>query len=169
MNGHIAIPGYEGLYSINENGDVFSHNTNRMLKLRPNSNGYLRADLYKNSVRNQVLVHRLVGMLFIPNPQNRNELNHINGDRTDNNVKNLEWSTRSENLLHSYQNGRVGPGLGKLGALHANAHAVKCLTNGKVYGSQREAARELNLCYKQINQALCGKQSTVKGYKFERA
>lgn len=169
MNELKQIPGYEGLYAVNESGQVYSFRTGRMLTLRPNSNGYLRADLYKHSKRDQRLVHRLVAEMFLPNSEGKKEINHKNGNRADNRLSNLEWCTRSENLKHSFANGREHPMTGKFGALHHNSQAIKCINNGVVYGSQREAARALDLCYKQINSALTGKQLHVKGYKFEKA
>lgn len=82
-------------------------------KLRPNvvrkpiinNWGYVQLNLCKNSKYKCKLVHRLVGEAFIPNPENKPEINHKNGVKTDNRVENLEWVTVSENRQHAYDTG----------------------------------------------------------------
>jgi hypothetical protein len=69
------------------------------------SHKYHSVDLYANGKRFSRYVHRLVAETFIPNPDNKGEVNHINGVKDDNRVENLQWSTRSENMKHAYDNG----------------------------------------------------------------
>ncbi len=68
---------------------------------------YHSVDLYINGKRYPKYAHRLVAEMFIPNPENKKEINHINGIKDDNRVENLQWVTRSENMKHGYDNGLV--------------------------------------------------------------
>lgn len=104
------IKGYEGLYSVDELGNVYSYpkkTRKGIRKLNPvlQRTGYLMLDLVKDKIRKKKLVHRAVAEAFIPNPNNKEQVNHINGNKQDNRVLNLEWSTRSENQLHSIKIG----------------------------------------------------------------
>jgi hypothetical protein len=101
------IQNYEGQYSVTKNGKIFSHKTNRFLS--PVSlKGYLRVKL-RDSNNNQktknLLIHRIVAQEYLPNPENKLEINHKNSIRDDNRVENLEWSTRSENNQHAWTYG----------------------------------------------------------------
>ena len=98
------IEGYEN-YLISQDGKVYNEKRNKEVKTNKNSIGYLRVNLSNKGKRKQLLVHRLVANAFIPNPNNKPEVNHIDGDKENNNVVNLEWTTRSENETHAYKNG----------------------------------------------------------------
>lgn len=101
------ILGYEGQYSVTKDGKVFSHKRKRFLK-PTNLKGYKRVklrDSNNNQKINNKLVHRLVAQAFIPNPNNKLEINHKNSIRDDNRVDNLEWVTRSENNQHAWTYG----------------------------------------------------------------
>lgn len=104
MNGFIEVQGYPGYY-INNKGKVIStkNNTVRELKSYKDTNGYLNIRLINsNGKRTHSLVHRLVAIAFIHNPEDKPEVNHIDGNKTNNEASNLEWVSRSENLIHSY-------------------------------------------------------------------
>lgn len=101
----IDIPEYEGLYYINKNGEIFSIKSNSLLKQQLKNNGYLKVKLFKNGDYKFFNVHRLVAEAFIPNPNGFKEVNHINCDKHDNSVNNLEWCDRKHNLNHSYEHG----------------------------------------------------------------
>jgi len=103
------IKNYED-YLISDRGRVFSFYTKKVLKPGDSSTGgYLLVDLYKNGNRKSQKVHRLVALAFIPNPENKETVNHIDGVKTNNHADNLEWATHSENTQHSFDNGLQKP------------------------------------------------------------
>lgn len=79
--------------------------TNKIRKSFKNNSGYLRVGLKDKDKLKTCLVHQLVAQAFIPNLENKKNVNHINGDKTDNRVENLEWVTQKENMKHAVQTG----------------------------------------------------------------
>lgn len=120
---------YEGLYQVSNKGNIRRIKfVNRMvtkekityLKLNKNTGGYLSVVLYKNGTHKRYLVHRLVAQAFIENIENKIEVNHIDGNKLNNHVSNLEWVTRSENMKHSYSMGLEKPPMkGRFGKLNS--------------------------------------------------
>lgn len=98
------IIGYEGLYLISNLGRVRSlrKNGDFFLRCSPNSYGYPTACLSKDGGYKQVKVHSLLAKHFIPNPENKPQVNHKNGIKGDNSLENLEWVTHKENLNHAF-------------------------------------------------------------------
>lgn len=90
------IPGYEDLYSAEEDGRIYSHISNKYLT--PNYNRrYLKFTLCKDGIREDKDVHRLVALTFIPNPENKPKIDHIDRNKHNNAVSNLKWATSAEN------------------------------------------------------------------------
>ena len=142
------IKGYEGLYQVSNYGRVkrkYNNGKIRILKPISTNNGYLRVSLSKNSVNNTYFVHRLVAQAFILNPENKPEVNHIDGDKTNNKIENLEWCTRSENIQHAFYTGlnQIDPALiGKSGS-----KPVRCITTNIVSILQRQLyLPDMQLC-----------------------
>lgn len=111
------VLGYEGLYEISNTGEVkslkrkrrngsgFYYQKEKILKQTFTTTGYKKVELSKEGKRKSLKVHRLVAIAFIPNPLNKEEVNHIDGNKINNNVDNLEWVTSSENSIHAIETG----------------------------------------------------------------
>lgn len=100
------IKGYEGLYQVSNLGDVRNHKGKVLSKLKNNGNGYLISCLCKEGKQTNHYKHRLVAEAFIPNPENKPAVNHIDADRSNNKVDNLEWVSTKENIHHTIKLGR---------------------------------------------------------------
>lgn len=100
------IKNFKNKYYVSDTG-LIKNNKDKLLTPRPNKKGYLRVDLWKNNKKKHYRVHRLVAMAFIPNPQNKPQVNHKDGNKQNNCVDNLEWCTNEENRKHAIANGLV--------------------------------------------------------------
>jgi len=101
-DGFYPISGLEGRYSINKNGEVFSHARGIIKKTFKNKkNGYPSLIWNTNKKYISKSIHRIVAQTFIPNPENKKEVNHIDGDKENFKINNLEWVTKEENILHA--------------------------------------------------------------------
>lgn len=99
------IDGYEGIYKISNFGNVLSVKNNKLRAIHLDKDGYCRVMLCKNGRKKSSIVHRLVANAFIPNLENKPQVNHKNGIKTDNRLENLEWVTNSENMKHAFLTG----------------------------------------------------------------
>ena len=104
-----SVINYEGIYEISENGDVkrIGKSNNQYKEgyiLKHNIiNGYAHVQLHKNGNVKSMRVHRLVAMAFLPNPNSKPHVNHLDGNKHNNHFTNLEWCTPSENELHKHR------------------------------------------------------------------
>lgn len=176
------IQGYEGLYQISNLGNVKSlhygakanhpnwkSQTERIIKQRIATSGYCRVELYKPQSRKCFYVHRLVALTFIPNPENKSEVNHIDGNKLNNCVENLEWNTKSENISHSFASGlHVSPMKGRKGAKSpCSKLIIQYDLSGKfinLWNSISEAANSLQINGSSISNCAKLKQKTSFGY-----
>ena len=96
-----TIPGYDGKYQVTLWGRIYNVDTGRFLTPYRNEKGYLRIDLIERNGRaKHFKVHRLVAQAFIPNPFNKEQVNHRDGNKENNSFTNLEWVTDEENKMH---------------------------------------------------------------------
>lgn len=101
------IKGYEGIYQINEHGQIQNIKNKKLRKLSIKKNGYVYVDLYINGICKWHRVHRLVAETFIPNPQNFPNVMHLDNIKSNNCVNNLKWGTTSENTLQAYNDNLI--------------------------------------------------------------
>tara|TARA_R100000656_G_C3939607_1_gene126470 strand:- start:171 stop:755 length:585 start_codon:yes stop_codon:yes gene_type:complete len=101
------IPGFEGLYEINEKGIVIGLVRGKVLKTPLDKYGYKKLVLSKDGKKKFTSVHRQVAKAFIPNPENLPEVNHKDGDKLNNYWENLEWTTGRKNMQHAHETGLI--------------------------------------------------------------
>ena len=105
LNDKIEVKGYEGLYSVTQDGRIWSHINGKWLKPGDSGTGYKFVILYKDGIKTKCPVHRLVAKTFSDNPEGKLQVNHIDGDKTNNHINNLEWVNQSENNQHAWDIG----------------------------------------------------------------
>lgn len=104
----IDVKGYEGIYKISKDGRVWSNMSMRYIGSDVNG-AYSIVDLRKDGNQNIKTIHRLVAEHFIPNPDNLREVNHIDGNKHNNDISNLEWVSSSRNTKHGWENNLLKP------------------------------------------------------------
>ena len=151
-------------YLVNEMGEIFSVRRNQKLTPKVNHDGYLRIQLWDKGNVQFVSLHRLIAEAFIPNPGNKPFVNHINGNKQDNRVENLEWCTQKENIAHAWENGLSHRRLNTSGI-----RIAQFTKDGKFlreFPSQMEAERQLGFPHSCISQAI-KRRGTAYGYRWE--
>lgn len=183
------VKGYEGLYQVSNKGRVKSlervvvdkNNKPRLRKslilaISKNDRGYCQTNLYKNGVLKTFRINRLVAQAFIPNPDNKPYVDHINTIRDDNQVENLRWVTPEENNLNDItrqhlsemQTGKKNHQYGKTGKYNARSIPVLQFDlDGnfiKEWESANEVSKSFNHCNSLVSMCCKGRRKTGYGY-----
>ena len=158
MNRIKNVRGYEGLYIIDEYGNVFSITLNKYLSKQIDKDGYEYVTLFKNSISRKFKIHRLVAEAFIPNPNNYPVINHKDENKLNNNIDNLEWCTVHYNLTYGTKNIRSAIARGK---------KVECIETGKIYNTITEASKETGMARETIRRMLKGNNIRKHRYTFK--
>lgn len=131
INDWVKIPNYNDTYAVNSEGKIKNLKTQKILKTHKNKLGYVFVRLSLKGLSKKHRVHRLVGVAFIPNPDNKPFINHLDSNPSNNHKSNLAWCTQAENIQHAYTYGfktptmnRVGTKTGK-GSKYANVYLDK--------------------------------------------
>lgn len=137
-----------------------------------NKHGYMTVNLYNNGKSSSKRIHRLVAEAFIPNPYNKPEVNHLDGNKTNNYVGNLEWSTKSENMQHAYKTGLNKPHAtyGMRGHKNPNGgrkgRPVTIIETNETFDSVKDCANAINGSDRRICDCLNGKMDEYLGYHY---
>ena len=165
-----AIRGYEGIYEVDELGEIRSvdrvieckdgsvrKRKGRELKPWTRKDGYATVNLTKNGVCKSMRVHRLVAEAFLPNPENLPQIHHKNHVRNDNRAKNLAWVTKSEQRDDHWTKSQS----------KAQGTRLRVVGHGidKTFNSAGEAGRELGISPRYVSQVVNGKRKKAKGYE----
>jgi len=175
------VIGFEGLYQVSNTGNVKSmpkHIKNgvssfvsevNILKNSLTGGGYYRVNLRSNSTTKSMLVHRLIAMAFIPNPQGKLYINHKNGIKTDNSIDNLEWCTHRENMVHAFETGLIKvdrdvrlKNIGK--AIDSNNKKLLNTQTGIYHFGIHKVAKEINIQVSSFQRMLQGKKTNITPY-----
>lgn len=170
------VVGYETLYQVSNLGRVksldmklpYKRHSKTTFRIRKGKilstvkmrNGYLRVEMSNNAKHKLNLVHRLVAQAFIPNPNNYEQVNHIDGNKENNNVNNLEWCSCKNNMEHAWQNGLYK---GRKVAQYKDGKLIA------IYDNVVQATRTLG--YKNVGQNIVkvalGKRKSAYGYQWK--
>lgn len=165
------IKNYEGFYEVSSYGNVRSldrvvnqangsigHYKGKVLKGEIDYKGYKRFRLSKNNKTQKIFGHRLVAEAFIPNPENKPFVNHIDETQDNNRVENLEWCTYKENMNH----GTIQKRLSEL-----KKKKIICITDSRKFNSVNEASSFYNIPRRSISNVLSGARKRVYGLQFK--
>ena len=149
-------------YDITKEGVVINLKTNRKYKGKIGNNGYLTFHTKRNNKYYSWLIHRLVAIKYIPNPNNYPIVNHIDGNKLNISIDNLEWCTQSDNIKHSYDT-KLNKGTGQA-VLQIDVNTHKIIN---IFKSTREAEKITGIKHNSISKVCRGIRKTAGNYKWK--
>ena len=158
----VKIEGFEN-YEVSNLGKVRNIKSGRMLKPHLNHNGYLKHHLYRHDKQKELFLHRIIATAFIDNPGEKPQVNHIDENKLNNDLSNLEWCTGRENLVHGTRTKRVAEKLSK--------KVIQLDLNDSVlneFESMGQAERETGVPSGNISRCCNGERKSAGGYKWRR-
>lgn len=147
-------------YEVSNEGVIRNKETKQTIQPHKTTSGYHTLKLYRDNKPYTRQVHRLVAATYLGDSDL--DVNHIDGNKTNNNINNLEYVTKSDNMKHAYKLGLIKP------YKHKPTHTkeVCCITLNKTYDSVHEASRELSIDRNEIRKVCNGKRKTARGLMF---
>ena len=154
------VLGFEELYQVSNFGNVRTvKNGEAEMSQQENRNGYMTVHLRNKGVERRAMVHRLVAEAFIPNPDELRDVNHKNGDKSDNRLENIEWVSHSDNMTHSFR--ELGKNVRHIVQLDLDNNFIER------WNSIIEASEATGVCRTDIGECCMGNRKHTKGYKWK--
>ncbi len=150
----IKVKGFNQ-YVVSKQGDVYRLPVSRPMVPGTFTNGYKYIRLTKNGKRTNALLHRIIANAFIKNPMKKAFINHINGIKSDNQIENLEWCSRSENMIHCINVLKK-----------SNRKTVLNIKTGVIYKSIKSAAKEIGMNTNTLQCQLMGRNKNTTNYAY---
>lgn len=150
-------------YEVSSMGRVKNRKRDSLLTPHPSKHGYMHVGLYRDGERINQYVHRLVADTFYDGIHDGLDVNHIDGDKSNNFVGNLEWCTRSKNCSHAIRTGLKTP------PSNHTARPIQVVETGEIFDSARKCVKAIHGERKSLHLCLKGLQKTHKGYHFRYA
>jgi len=165
------VVGFEDRYKVSSAGLVYSKHKNQLKATKKNNRGYVQVSLHKDGKEHMLLLHRVVAMAFIPNPNNLPQINHIDEDKENNRVSNLEWCTNIYNRRHGtgYSRSCAGHDYKAMGLANGRPVAMYSI-DGKLCGefvSVKTAQDETGINEANIRQSCYKTRRTAGGFRWE--
>lgn len=171
-----TIKGYEGRYLVSNQGNIMSCQTGKLMNFGKDKSGYYVVNLSNNNGRKTQLVHRIVAHAFVSKPKGLNEVNHINENKNDNRVENLEWISHSENLKKYWANHpemyQKCDGKTKNETKHSKKQVLQINLKNQVINTWENLAtihKILGYHPTSLIECCVGKRKTAYGYKWQFA